>query len=147
MREVTEFHRAFSLPILDDPRIPAIKRVQLRRKLIREEYEEAMYELDFIASRPRAEQWKSAYDVYEALARLAKELSDLRYVIEGTALEFGLPLDAVYSEVHRSNMSKLGRDGKPIRRHDGKVLKGPDYFEADVMTALGIITVEENENQ
>jgi predicted HAD superfamily Cof-like phosphohydrolase len=45
----------------------------------------------------------------------------------------------VYAEVHRSNMSKLGPDGRPVRRHDGKVLKGPNYREADVLTAMGII--------
>lgn len=147
MREVREFHTAFDLPILDEPRIPKLKRVALRAALIEEEFKEVMAELAFIKSRPRVEQWKSAADVYAAIARLAKELADLRYVVEGSALEFGIPFDAVYSEVHRSNMSKLGRDGKPVRRHDGKVLKGPDYTEADVLLALGIINMKENDHQ
>lgn len=58
---------------------------------------------------------------------LTKELADLLYVTYGFALTFGLPLQEVFEEVHKSNMSKLGDDGKPIYREDGKVLKGPNY--------------------
>ena len=59
-------------------------------------------------------------------AALTKELSDLLYVVYGTALAFGLPLDPAFNRVHESNMSKLV-DGKPLYREDGKVLKGPNY--------------------
>jgi predicted HAD superfamily Cof-like phosphohydrolase len=54
------------------------------------------------------------------------------YVIHGTALAYGIPLDEVLAEVHRSNMSKLGRGGRPILRADGKVVKGPGFAAADV---------------
>jgi predicted HAD superfamily Cof-like phosphohydrolase len=60
-------------------------------------------------------------------AELTKELADLLYVVYGFAVTFGLPIDEVFERVHRSNMSKLGDDGKPLYRDDGKVLKGPNY--------------------
>ena len=60
-------------------------------------------------------------------AAITKELADLLYVTYGFAVTFGLPIDEVFERVHRSNMSKLGDDGKPIYREDGKVLKGPNY--------------------
>lgn len=59
---------------------------------------------------------------------VADALADIVYVAYGTALTYGIDLDAVLQEVHRSNMSKLGPDGRPILREDGKVLKGPGYF-------------------
>ena len=59
-------------------------------------------------------------------AALTKELADLLYVVYGAAVTFGLPLDVVFNRVHASNMSKL-LDGKPLKRQDGKVLKGPNY--------------------
>ena len=63
---------------------------------------------------------------------LLKELADLLYVIYGYAATYGLPIDAAFKRVHESNMSKLGEDGKPIYREDGKVLKGPNYKPADL---------------
>ena len=54
-------------------------------------------------------------------------MADLLYVIYHAAITFGIPLDEVFKEVHKSNMSKLGDDGKPIFREDGKVMKGPNY--------------------
>jgi len=62
-------------------------------------------------------------------------LIDLQYVLDGAFLSFGLQAvkDMAFDEVHRSNMSKLGADGKPIRRpEDGKVMKGPNYFKPDL---------------
>ncbi len=61
--------------------------------------------------------------------KLTKELADLMYVTIGFATTFGLPLEEVFYAVHESNMSKLGDDGKPIYRSDGKVLKSPNYKE------------------
>jgi len=60
--------------------------------------------------------------------RLLKELADLQYVLSGTAVALGLPLDIAFNRVHKSNMSKLNFDGKPLVRSDGKILKGPDYI-------------------
>ena len=61
-----------------------------------------------------------------------KELCDLQYVLSGLAVTFKLPFDEAFSRVHQSNMSKLGDDGKPIYRDDGKVLKGPNYRAPDL---------------
>lgn len=74
--------------------------------------------------------------ITEELTELAKELADLVYVAYGTAVSFGIDLDAVIAEVHRSNMSKLGEDGKPLLRADGKALKPPGYVPPDLTGVL-----------
>jgi predicted HAD superfamily Cof-like phosphohydrolase len=139
VRLVREFHEAFEIPVKDGPTIPYLDRVKLRRRLINEEFDEVMEEFDRIEQRLERGTYTSVKMVLDDVARLAKELSDLRVVCEGTELEFGIPGDAVYAEVHRSNMSKLGEDGRPVRRHDGKVLKGPNYEEANVLLVLGVV--------
>lgn len=143
MRLVQKFHEAFDIPVKESPTIPYIDRVRLRRRLIEEEFAEVMEEFDRIERRltgkNNARPYEHAMEVYHGISYLAKELADLRIVCEGTELEFGIPGDEVYAEVHRSNMSKLGTDGQPVRRHDGKVLKGPNYEEADVLTVLGVV--------
>ena len=65
-------------------------------------------------------------------------LGDIVYVVYGMALELGIPLAEVLAEIQASNLSKLGSDGKPVYREDGKVLKGPDYFPPDIPKALGL---------
>lgn len=67
---------------------------------------------------------------------VADACGDLKYVIQGFELEVGIPSNAVMAEIQCSNLSKLGEDGKPIYRDDGKVLKGPNYFKADIYGAL-----------
>jgi predicted HAD superfamily Cof-like phosphohydrolase len=67
---------------------------------------------------------------------LADALGDIVYVAYGAAVTYGLDLDAVLAEIHRSNMSKLGLDRRPIMRADGKVLKGPAYRPPDIGTVL-----------
>lgn len=62
------------------------------------------------------------------IVEVADALTDLLYVVYGAGHAFGIDLDECFTEVHESNMSKLGEDGKPIYREDGKVLKGPNYF-------------------
>ena len=64
--------------------------------------------------------------------RMLKEMADLQYVLSGMAVAFDLPLQVAFVRVHKSNMSKLGEDGKPIYREDGKVLKGPNYVPVDL---------------
>jgi predicted HAD superfamily Cof-like phosphohydrolase len=103
--------------------------VRLRARLIREEFEEVMADLAKLAAA------KDIHRQLELLQALLKELADLRYVTEGAAVSLGLPFEDAFKEVHRSNMSKLGEDGRPVKRPDGKVLKGPNYREAD-MTQL-----------
>lgn len=70
------------------------------------------------------------------IVEVADALTDLLYVVYGAGHAFGINLDECFNEVHRSNMSKLGLDGKPIYREDGKVLKGPNYFEPDLTTIV-----------
>ena len=91
--------------------------LEMRMDLIDEEVEEVFQELPVY--RPGGGRMDKA--------AFTKELADLLYVVYGLAVTFGLPIDEVFERVHRSNMSKLGDDGKPIYRDDGKVLKGPNY--------------------
>ena len=63
---------------------------------------------------------------------LAKELTDILYVCYWTAAKIGIDVNEAFRRVHASNMSKLGPDGKPIKREDGKVLKGPGYHAPDL---------------
>ena len=58
---------------------------------------------------------------------LAKELADLLYVCYSAADNWNIPIDKVFDRVHQANMSKLGPDGKPVYREDGKIMKGPNY--------------------
>lgn len=67
---------------------------------------------------------------------VADACGDLKYVIQGFELEVGIPSAPVLAEIQCSNLSKLGEDGRPIYREDGKVLKGPNYFKADIRSAL-----------
>ena len=70
------------------------------------------------------------------LVGVADALADIVYVAYGTAHVYGIDLDAVLDEVHASNMTKLGADGRPVRRADGKVLKGPGYRSPDIAAIL-----------
>lgn len=134
MTVVTEFHEAFNLPAPQVPPLnPEDELVRLRMRLLREEFEEVMEELKALLKA------RDANETIETYRLLLKELCDLRYVTEGAAVVFGLPIDDAYVEVHRSNMSKLGPDGQPMHREDGKVLKGPDYFKADMDKFVGRI--------
>jgi predicted HAD superfamily Cof-like phosphohydrolase len=72
------------------------------------------------------------------LVAIADALADIAYVVYGTALTYGIDLDSALREVHRSNMSKLGNDGKPLIRDDGKVLKSERYFPPDMASVLGL---------
>jgi len=73
------------------------------------------------------------------LVEIADALGDMMYILFGTICKHGLQqqMADVFDEIHRSNMSKLGADGKPIYREDGKVLKGEGYFRPDIRAILG----------
>ena len=131
MSIVREFHEAFDLDAPSVPTLPNRDLVALRLRLIREEYEEVRVEMEKLM-REAALPKPSIDRQLETLGLLLKELADLRYVAEGAAVSFGLDIEGAYAEVHRSNMSKLGADGRPVRREDGKVLKGPNYEDADM---------------
>jgi predicted HAD superfamily Cof-like phosphohydrolase len=111
--QVIDFHLRTGSAVAERP---SRELLALRLRLIREEYEEVREEL--LAHRPD-------------LTKIAKELADVLYVVYGTAASLGIDLEGAFHEVHASNMSKLV-DGKALKREDGKVLKGPNYFEADV---------------
>lgn len=131
MTLVQEFHEAFNLDAPDGPPlVPNSDLVRLRMRLIREEYDEVMDELAMLTRQT------DPSEIVITFRALLKELCDLRYVTEGAAVAFGLDIDTAYKEVHRSNMSKLGADGKPIYRADGKVSKGPSYSEADMTSFI-----------
>jgi predicted HAD superfamily Cof-like phosphohydrolase len=72
------------------------------------------------------------------IVEIADALGDMLYILCGTILEHGLQhkIEAVFDEIQRSNMSKLGEDGKPIYREDGKVMKGPNYFKPNFEAIL-----------
>lgn len=84
---------------------------------------------------------EEAAEFREALAAddivaVADAIGDLLYVVYGAALTFGIPVDEVFAEVHRSNMTKLDESGQPVLRSDGKVIKGPDYSPPDLLPVL-----------
>src|SRR6056300_1878313 len=74
------------------------------------------------------------------LVEVADALGDMLYILCGTIIEHGLQykIEEVFEEIQRSNMSKLGPDGNPIYREDGKVLKGPNYFKPDIASILDV---------
>lgn len=113
-----EFHQAFGHPTSRDEGL-TIDNVKLRTKLMSEELHELTEEI-----------WDSEQN-NDISPHLLKEGADLLYVLLGTFVSLGLgdQLIEAFDRVHISNMSKLGEDGKPIYREDGKVLKGPNYKE------------------
>ncbi|EMF53183.1 MULTISPECIES: MazG nucleotide pyrophosphohydrolase domain-containing protein [Streptomyces] len=116
---VREFHRAFGLDARTAPTEVSPELAAHRGELLAEE---------------AAEVAEVAVD--GPLDRLAHELADVVYVAYGTALVHGIDLDSVIAEIHRSNMTKLGPDGRVARRDDGKVLKGDHYRAPDVSAVL-----------
>lgn len=115
--QVAEFHDTYGVPRAHKPTIPTMDRVRLREQLIIEEVNEIC-------------------DAAEKgdMVELADGICDALYILFGTAHEYGIAhlLPRMFDEVHRSNMSKLGEDGKPIKRKDGKVLKGPNFTMPDL---------------
>lgn len=112
---VKEFHEAFGHPIGN--KTLSQETYNLRLKLIneeRKELEEAITNYRISPTSLNREQ-------------VLKEMADVQYVLSGLAVCLGLDLEEAFIRVHESNMSKLGTDGKPIYRDDGKVLKGPHY--------------------
>ena len=123
---VRQFHETYNCAV--NERTEAVLRQ--RRALIEEEFIEAYEELRMAGDR------LLLFGEVTNLRFIAKELADLVYVAYGTAIALGIDLDKAVTLVHESNMSKLGPDGKPILRDDGKVLKGPNYFEPDMGRAV-----------
>lgn len=126
-QQVLEFHQIFGAPVADKPTLIPEADWKLRVGLILEE----LIELE---------------DAFLAgdLIEVADALGDLRYVVDGGGVQTGIDLDPIVDEIHRSNMTKLGADGKPIISRGeeldgkplGKVLKGPNYEEPDIASVL-----------
>ena len=117
---LAELHQAFDLHRSSSPRLPSADIAAIRQRLLDEEVRE-------LGEAVR----------HEDLAAIAHELADVVYVAFGTALAYGIDLDAVLAEVHRANMSKLGPDGRPVLR-DGKVQRGDRYRPPNVAALLGL---------
>lgn len=125
---VTHLHRAFGVTVPERPAVPAPGLLALRRTLIQEETAEVEAEFAALAARLDAGETVPPAD----LAPLAHELADLLYVTYGALTTLGIDADAVFTEVHRANMSKLGGS----RRSDGKWLKPEGWQPADVRGVL-----------
>ena len=120
--KVGDFMEAFGQNVEMEPTWPDFNTRDLRLELISEEFSElcqAMEDRDMV--------------------QIADALTDLLYVVYGAGHSFGLDLYECFEEVHRSNMSKLGKNGRPLYREDGKVMKGPGYFEPDLERILGAL--------
>ena len=112
---VKKFMETFGQEVKKKAEFPSDKITKLRYDLIKEEldeFEEALKSKD--------------------LKEVADSLTDILYVTYGAGHAFGIDLDKCFDEVQRSNMSKLGEDGKPIYNENGKVMKGPKYFEPNL---------------
>ena len=137
---VRRFHHVYGLPIQTDGASLERESLDMRMSLIAEEFSELVGAVYGQAARAEIEssyrRAVAADDGARDTVETADALADLIYVIYGMALETGIDLASVLAEVQRSNMSKLGADGKPVYREDGKVLKGPGYFPPNVEAVL-----------
>jgi predicted HAD superfamily Cof-like phosphohydrolase len=119
---VKEFHTAFAIGFSENPKADLGEtKKMLRFNLMKEENEEY---LEAVKNND--------------LVEIADALGDMMYILCGTIIEHGLQhkIEAVFDEIQRSNMSKLGDDGNPIYREDGKVMKGPNYFKPNFQEIL-----------
>lgn len=122
LEAVELFHKTYGLGISQTPKADLGKeKNELRYNLMKEENEEY---LEAVRN--------------NNLIEVADALGDMLYILCGTILEHGLQhkIEEVFDEIQKSNMSKLGEDGKPIYREDGKVMKGPNYFKPDFSKIL-----------
>ena len=137
---VRRFHHVYGLPVQTDGASLERESLDMRMSLIAEEFSELVGAVYGQAARAEVEssyrRAVAADDGTRDTVETADALADLIYVIYGMALETGIDLASVLAEVQRSNMSKLGADGKPVYREDGKVLKGPGYFPPNVEAVL-----------
>ena len=113
--DVKTFMETFGQMVRTKPQFPDDKTMQLRFDLIKEE----LSELELAMKTKN-------------LKEIADALTDILYVTYGSGHAFGINLDKCFDEVQKSNMSKLGHDGKPIYNDQGKVMKGPKYFKPDL---------------
>ena len=118
---VKAFMLMFGQEVVEKPEWPSAETMELRIDLIEEELQEL----------------KDGILLGDGtLVDVADALTDLLYVVYGAGHSFGINLDKCFEEVHNSNMSKLGNDGKPIYREDGKILKGENFREPNLKEVL-----------
>jgi len=123
--KVRTFMNAFGQEVKETPNLPDPDVVDLRLDLIEEEFNELLVAVH-----------NPELGSDQRMTQIADALTDILYVTYGAGHAFGIDLDICFEEVQRSNMSKLGEDGKPIYREDGKVMKGPNYSEPDLENIL-----------
>lgn len=138
---VEEFHQAFGCPVYVTPTLPTYRGAyaeieDLMEKLANRFKYSSNTSRSFLRMKLIFEEYKELCEGMRDgnYVKILDGLCDLLYVVYGTAHEFGLGpvLKEAFREVHRSNMSKLGADGKPVMREDGKVLKGPNFTPPDL---------------
>lgn len=117
--KVKKFHEIYECNIGDEAAFPSDAERDLRKKLLQEEFEE------YITA-----------EANNNLVEVADALGDMLYIIYGTAVSYGLPINDIFDEIHNSNLSKLDENGLPIRREDGKIMKGPNYFKPDISSII-----------
>jgi len=118
--DVLAFHKLFGVPIASHPTIPPKERIEFRHKFIQEELDEL-----------------SAAMEAENLPEILDGIIDLIYVLLGMAIEYGLPVNEGWDEVHTSNMRKVGPDGKPIMSVDGqKILKPSGWVRPNLQRLI-----------
>lgn len=129
---VQKFHTVFGHPVRNEPTLILDQRAGFRADLLREEIEEY-----FTAN--------ATGDIVE----VADALGDIAYILFGTIIEHGLQdkIVEIFNAIQESNMSKLGEDGKPIYREDGKILKGPNYFPPTEQIELIIQETQNDRNR
>ena len=115
--------------------------IRHRMRLIEEEFKETMDELHSLLANGMLPETSLA-----AQARLLKEMCDLRYVLDGTAVSLGLPYEAAYREVHAANMTKVWDDGELHANERGKVIKGPNYRPPNIEALLPLVLETEVED-
>ena len=113
--KVQEFHKLFNVPIAYAPCIPDKKTCDLRYSLIKEEADELKVAME-------------RHDIIE----VADALADLLYVVYGSAITFGIDIEPIFNEVHRSNMTKVGG----YQREDGKIIKPATYEAPNILPLL-----------
>lgn len=135
MTMVRAFHTIYSMPILSPAEATTTirnmtpERIEMRLALVAEEFEELCEAAGFIVKTHGSKWVFIPTGESPNIFKVADALGDLIYVVIGFALEAGIDLHAVMREIQAANMTKLGADGLPIYREDGKVLKGPWYHE------------------
>ncbi len=118
-RQITEFHKEFEVLAPDKPTMPSLDVRILRKRLMKEELQElidAMYDEDMV--------------------EIADGIADLLVVTFGTAVSYGINIEPIFNEIHRSNMTKRWKDGSIHHDEYGKVIKSPDYEPAIIEPLL-----------